>query len=72
MNDMDELLVHLQTGIKDLYLYVRRAEEFCSDDNANFHERFMMNNAWLKLENAILNLENLAHKMIRQRAGTGD
>lgn len=67
MDEMDELLLCLQTGIADLYHYASRAEEICCDENASYQERVIINDAWLKLETAILQVETLAHKLITQK-----
>ncbi|VBB06436.1 Hypothetical protein LUCI_1668 [Lucifera butyrica] len=72
MNEMDEFFVYLQTGIANLYHYASRAEELCTDEQANFHERIVRNDAWRKLENAIEDLENLAHKMMSHRVAGSD
>jgi hypothetical protein len=68
---MDELLLCLQTGIEELACYANRVGEICDDESANYHERIVINDAWLKLENAILQVETLAHKLIRQKAAAG-
>ncbi|HML35212.1 hypothetical protein [Sporomusa sphaeroides] len=67
MDEMDELRLCLQTGIAELYHYANRAEAICSDENANYHDRVIINDAWLKLENAILQVETLAYKVISQK-----
>jgi hypothetical protein len=72
MNEMDELTAYLQTVIANLYYYVGRAEEISSDENANPYERIMLNDAWLNLENSILDLESLTHKMMKQIKVAGD
>ncbi len=72
MNEMDELIAYLQSVIEDLYYYVGRAEDICTSENINPHEGVLINTAWLKLENAILALENLVQKMIKERAATAD
>lgn len=64
MHEIDEFLINLQTGIADLYHHVRKAEEICSSERANSQDHVVMNDAWLKLENAILNLEALTHKKL--------
>lgn len=71
MDERDELLLCLQTGIAELYHYASLAEGICYDENANYHERVIINDAWLKLENAIVQVETLAHKMISQKAAAG-
>jgi len=72
MNEMDELIAYLQSVIEDLYYYVGRAEDICSGENTNPHEGVLINTAWMKLENAILDLENLVQKMIKERAAAAD
>jgi|GEM_PF-2927420 len=72
MNEMDELIAYLQSVIEDLYYYVGRAEDICSGENINPHEGVLINTAWMKLENAILDLENLVQKMIKERAAAAD
>ena len=72
MNEMDELLAYLKTVTADLYYYVGRVEELSSGENANSYERVMINSAWMKLENTILDLESLTDKMMRQREVAGD
>ena len=69
MDEMDELLLGLHTSIADLYHYAGRAEELCSDKNANDQECVIINDAWLILENAILQVETLAHKLTNQKSG---
>lgn len=67
MDEMDELLLFLQTAIADLYHYANLAEEICSDKNVDYHERVIINEAWLKLENAILQVDALAHKLTTKK-----
>lgn len=72
MDEMDELLLSLQIGIADLYHYAGQAEAICSDKNADYQERVIINDAWRKLENAILQVETLAHKLTTQKAAVED
>ncbi len=72
MDEMDELIAYLQRVIEDLYYYLSRIENGYFGENINPHERVLINTAWLKLENAILDLENLVQKRIKERAATTD
>ncbi len=70
MNELDELIIYLQKVTENLYHYMGRAEELCSGDGVNPQEAVLLNAAWLNLENAILDLENLVQKLKIQRVAS--
>ena len=67
MNEVDTLLTDLQSGIADLYLHVKSAEEISCTEKASYQKQILINVTWLKVEKAISDLESITTKIIKLR-----